>query len=136
MKPYQMLGGCVTDMLFYCSQLKMIHFLSQKNHHHTVIDEGRMELADELDELVESLLGKYAGKLKPEQIIVTGPDKTFSYKPLKSQKDIMKFLTIMEQRAQKGLDVVKSDPELEFLADPIMDIIGIIAGMKYQIVQD
>jgi hypothetical protein len=136
MKSYEMLGGCVTDMLFYCSQLKMVHFLSQKNHHHTVIDEGRLELGDELDELVESLLGKYAGKLKPEQIIVTGKEKTFFYQPIKSQKDIMKYLNMMEQRAQKGLDVVKAEPELEFLADPIMDIIGIIAGMKYQIVQD
>lgn len=136
MKNYQTIGACVTDMLFYCSQLKMIHFLSIKNHHHVVIDAGRMEIEAELDELVEGLLGKYAGKVKPEDIIVTGPEKSFTYQPLKSQKQIMSYLDMMEKRALKGLDVVKSDSELSFLSDPIMDIIGIIAGTKYQINQD
>lgn len=136
MKPYEMLGGCITDMLSYCSQLKMIHFLSIKNHHHVVIDEGRIEIGDELDELVEGLLGKYAGKLTPEQILLSGPTKSYSFRPIKSQKDILAYLTMMEQRAQKGLDLVKSDSELSFLSDPIMDILSIIMGMKYQINQD
>ena len=135
MKNYEMLGGCITDMLFYCSQLKMIHFLSVKNHHHSIIDEGRMEIGDELDELVEGLLGKYAGKIRPEEIIVTGKTKQFSYQPIKSEKEIMDYLSMMEARAQKGLDIVNKDKELQFLSDPIMDILAIITGMKYQINQ-
>lgn len=136
MKPYQMLGGCITDMLFYCSQLKMIHFLSIKNHHHVIVDEGRVEISDELDELVEGLLGKYAGQHKPEEILVTGKSKQFYYQPIKSKTQILSYLTMMEKRAQKGLDVVNKNSDLQFLADPIMEILVIITGMKYQINQD
>lgn len=132
----KMLGSCVLDMIHYCGQLKVIHFLALKNHNHAEIDNGRIELADELDEFVEALLGKFTGKLKPEEILLANKPKSQTFKLVKTPKQILSYLEMMEQRVQKGLSIVDSDPELKFLLDSLMDMAAIINSMRYLINQE
>lgn len=134
----QMLGGCITDMLFYVNQLHYTHWLTLKNHHHVIVGELYEELEEELDELAEQYLGACLPKMKPEEALnsMMGTEKPRHYQVVKTEKEIITLIEEITARAQKGLDLVEKDKKFKFLRDTIMDIIAVLHSSKYQILQE
>jgi DNA-binding ferritin-like protein len=133
-----MLGGCITDMLFYVNQLHLTHWLTLKNHHHVVVGELYEELESELDELAEQFLGACLPEMKPEEALnlSEGVKEARYYKVIKSEADILALVDEITRRAQKGLGLVEDNPKYSFMRDSIMDIIAVLHSAKYQITQE
>ena len=131
-----MLGECILDMINYCGQLKVVHFLSLKNHNHVIVDEHRIELAEELDEFVEALLGNFTRKLTPAQILFSIKPKPFTFRKISTPAEILDLLDEIEARLKKALSVIQKDDDLSFLADTAMDMVSIITSAKYLINQE
>ena len=134
----QMLGGCLTDMLFYINQLHYTHWLTLKNHHHVVVGELYEELEEELDELVESYLGACLPLMKPEEALnsaLTSQEPHY-FKVIKNEADILALIEEITARAQKGLSLVENDSKFSFMRDTIMDLIAALHSAKYKITQE
>lgn len=133
-----MLGGCITDMLFYVSQLHYTHWLTLKNHHHVVVGELYTELEEELDELAEQFLGACLPEMKPEEALncAEACKEMRSYMVVKSEKEIIDLIEEITRRAQKGLRLVENDEKFSFMRDTIMDMVAILHSAKYQITQE
>lgn len=132
-----MLGGCITDVLFYISQLHYTHWLTLKNHHHVVVGELYTELEEELDVLVESYLGASLPSLRPEDALNSmKASKTPHYfRPIKSEADIISLIEEIVARIEKGLGLIESNPKYSFMRDSLMDMAAALHSAKYQITQ-
>jgi DNA-binding ferritin-like protein len=133
-----MLGGCITDMLFYINQLHLTHWLTLKNHHHVVVGTLYSELEEELDSLAEQFLGASLPEMKPEEALHLsyGVKEPRYYKVIKSEADIIALVDEITRRAQKGLKLVEDNPKFSFMRDSIMDMIAVLHSAKYQITQE
>ena len=133
----QMLGDCITDMLFYVNQLHLCHWLTLKNHHHVVVGELYSEIESELDELAEQFIGACLPDMKPEESLnlSEGVREPHYYKVLKSESDILGIIKEITDYAEKGLAVVEKNPKFLFMRDGIMDIIAELHSAKYKITQ-
>ena len=137
MKTTQMLGGCLTDMLFYVNQLHYTHWLTLKNHHHVIVGELYEELEEELDELVEGYLGACLPEMKPAEALnsTMGVKQPRHFKVVTNEKEILALIEEITARANKGLALIEKDPKFSFMRDGIMDIIAVLHSSKYQITQ-
>lgn len=131
------LGMCMTDMLFYVSQLHLAHWLTLKNHHHVVVGELYSELEEELDDLAEQFIGASL-PAKPEDSLnlSEGVREARYYKVIKTEKDIIEIVDEIAEYANKALQMVEKDPKFGFMRDGIMDIIAVCHSAKYQISQE
>lgn len=130
-------GSCITNMLFYTSQLHLCHWLTLKNHHHVVVGELYANIESELDELAEQFIGACLPNLKPEQALNMdeGVKEPRYYKVIKSEKEILDIIEEMTQYANKSLKMVENDEKFSFMRDGIMDIIAELHSAKYKISQ-
>jgi DNA-binding ferritin-like protein len=133
----KMLSGCLTDMLFYVSQLHYAHWITKKNHHHVIIGETYEELAEELDELVESFIAA-SRPLSPVEAMMCDVHckRPHKYAMLTDQKSILAFLEEILMRLRKGKRIVKDNEKYSFMTDTIMDMEQIVLGAIYQIEQE
>lgn len=129
------ISECILDMIHYCGQMKVIHFHAERNSDHAIIDEGRTEIANELDELVETFLGILVPMVGPVDAIKVDPKKPYYFKVIKSDKDILDFLMMIEKRLQMMLPKIQKDPKFAAMADSLMDISAEVSSMKYLINQ-
>lgn len=134
LKETKMLGNCITDMLFYVSQLHYVHWLTLKNHHHVVVGTLYTELEEELDGLAEQFMGACLPDMRPEQVLVN--TKNHTYSPIKSGPEILSLIDEITKRVDKGLKLAKASDKFAFLSDSLMDMAAILHSAKYQISQD
>lgn len=134
----QMLGGCITDMLFYVNQLHYTHWLTLKNHHHVVVGELYEALEEELDELAEQYLGACLPEMKPEEALNSemGTEEPRYFSVVKSEAEILALIEEITRRANKGLGLVENEPKFAFMRDTIMDLIAELHSAKYKITQE
>lgn len=134
----QMLGGCITDMLFYVNQLHFTHWLTLKNHHHVIVGGLYSELDEELDELVEQYLGACLPEIKPEEALNSSKavTKAHYFRAVKTEAEILALIEEITKRATKGLNLVENDPKFSFMRDTLMDMVAILHSAKYQISQE
>ena len=134
----QMLGNCITDMLFYVNQLHYTHWLTLKNHHHVVVGELYEALEEELDELAEQYLGACLPEMKPEEALNSemSTEEPRYFSVVKSEAEILALIEEITRRANKGLGLVENEPKFAFMRDTIMDLIAELHSAKYKITQE